>query len=88
MPVGWTLNAGGSSERILKGLPDVYQKVGDNRQGWMNIGIHRLAQSFQISDDNDPNTCPDEAKNRTSILANWGYTLDSDGKTLEENFIE
>ncbi len=78
LPVGWTLNAGGSIERILKGLPDEYQKVGDNRQGWMNIGIHRLAQSFQISDDNDPNTCPDEAKNRTSIMANWGYTLDSE----------
>nr|WP_198160709.1 PKD domain-containing protein [Pedobacter panaciterrae] len=78
LPEGWSLEAGGSISRILKGLPDEYLKAGDSRKGWMNTGIQNLPQTFSISDDNNPNTCTDENTNRTAILSNWGYTLDSE----------
>ncbi|WP_276089286.1 PKD domain-containing protein [Pedobacter sp. JY14-1] len=78
MPVGWNLQGTGEITRVLKGLPDEYQKSGDARKGWLNSGIQGLAQSFSVSDDNNPNTCTDEATNRNSILTNWGYTLDSE----------
>ena len=76
---GWSLDGEGSIERILKGLPD--EKApggGDNRSGWMFQTNYTKPLNFTISDDNNDDTCTDEAANYAAIHNTFGYTNDSE----------
>ncbi|SDN36186.1 hypothetical protein SAMN05421820_107181 [Pedobacter steynii] len=77
--MGWSLDAGGTIERILKGLPDEFKPTGNAiGTGWMGQNNHTVPQNFQISDDNNESTCADEGVNYNNILSMYPYIRDTE----------
>lgn len=84
--IGWSLEAGGSIERIVNGFPDELKPIGSNpNSGWTEQNNYRIPFDFQISDDNNEATCADEAINYNNILNVYPYVRDTEPDKLIVN---
>ncbi|MBB6609984.1 hypothetical protein H7F15_02950 [Pontibacter sp. Tf4] len=72
--LGWSLQAGGSISREVRGLPDDYSGSStDNRRGWLYSSVPSELLSF-VPQDNS--TCPEQSINYTKL--NTWYTSFAD----------
>jgi hypothetical protein len=79
--MGWSLMAGGSITRDLRGLPDDFIgasfTAGDLRQGWLIGSAPTHILSYNFSADDATGSCADEATDH-SFLSGYAYTKDSE----------
>ncbi|NQX37351.1 PKD domain-containing protein [Pedobacter steynii] len=77
--MGWNLDAGGSIERVLNGLPDEVMPTGKAiGSGWRLKNNHNVPINFPISDDNNDATCADEVINHDNLLYMATYPNDTE----------
>jgi hypothetical protein len=75
--VGWSVVAGGSVSREVRGLPDDFNQVGDSRKGWLHNTNAQVVQSFTPSADDALAVCSDELTDWT-FLNGRGYVYDTE----------
>ncbi|MDB5013421.1 MAG: hypothetical protein JWQ25_1623, partial [Daejeonella sp.] len=85
--VGWQLNAGGKIERELRGLPDDCQQdlMGTARLGWMYNTNGTKIQNFNLANDNNVNTCTDEATDLAYLNSNFADLSDTEPDIFNVN---
>ncbi len=73
--VGWSLAAGGSITRIVRGRPD--EENTSYRKGWLHTSYYSSIQSFTPSGNDVLSNCSDEASDY-NFLNNFGYVHDTE----------
>lgn len=75
--VGWSLIAGGSISRSVRGLPDDVDEGSTGRRGWLYAGLAADVGTYSPTGNDDLSICTDELTDWNK-MAGYGYKKDTE----------